>query len=92
MTEATATKPRVRKALVDDPPKTSVIPPKSPPTVEALAKELGDDVVLVTIPKGFTLTDDLYRTFPYSPGHQKMPRSHAMHWYSIKQGVSIHKG
>lgn len=83
---------RARKTLIDEPPKTSVIPPKAPGTVEELAKELGEDIVLVTIPKHFTLTDDQHRTFPYAAGHGKMPRSHALHWYSIKQGVTIHKG
>jgi len=83
---------RARKTLIDEPPKTSVIPPKTPGTVEELANELGEDIVLVTIPKPFILTDDQFRMFPYAAGHAKMPRSHAEHWYSKRLGVTIHKG
>ena len=92
--EAIARRPR--KALIKVPVDDLLVAAKIPvalkaTTPEELAAELHDELVLVTIPKGFTLTDDGHHTFRYEAGPGKMPRTHAEHWYAKKQGVTIFK-
>lgn len=81
---------RPRKQLAADVIKTASIPGKTP-TVEEAAKELGEELVRVVVPKAYKLTDDSHRIFDYGPHTREMPPTHANHWYSKANGVSLAK-
>ena len=50
-----------------------------------------EDTVTVVVPKAFTLTLDSGKPIPYNVGTQEMPLSHATHWWSRAQGVTIYR-
>lgn len=52
-------------------------------------EEKQEPEVEVNVPKAFKLTDDGHIMHNYSVGRQKMPKSHAEHFYSIANGVTI---
>ncbi len=51
----------------------------------------GDDdpLVMTTVPKAFTLTLDNGTSKHYEAGANKMPKSHADHWYAKAHGTKI---
>jgi len=64
--------------------------------VHKLAKTAGitadaenDDLVTAVVPKAFRLTCDDGKVVEYQVGIQDMPTSHAKHWWSQAQGVTI---
>ncbi len=52
------------------------------------AEPVGEDKILVNVPKAFTLTDDLHRPFHYKAGPQRMPATHFAHSYTKAHGVT----
>lgn len=81
------------------PPETSVTPAKTVRARIVLDTPEADDqhveqptkeeVVTVLTPKTFRLTLDNGTMVEYKAGNPTMPRSHAEHFYSIANGVSI---
>lgn len=56
------------------------------------AKEEGEEVVTVNVPRPFRLTLDNHHEVRYDQiGAVLMPRSHAEHWYAQANGVTIVK-
>jgi hypothetical protein len=51
----------------------------------------GDKMVTVNVPKAFRLTEDSGAVVAYPVGAQKMPESHANHWYAQAHGVTLAK-
>jgi hypothetical protein len=50
-----------------------------------------DKMVLVSIERDFTLTDDNHKPVHYKKGVDEMPLSHAKHWFAINAGgVRLH--
>lgn len=49
-----------------------------------------DKAVIALVPKHLRLSLDDGNVVDYPAGTQDMPRSHAEHWFSIGQGVTIH--
>lgn len=45
--------------------------------------------VTVDVPRDFNLTDDGHLVTSYKAGRQKMPRSHAEHFYAKANGVRV---
>lgn len=50
-----------------------------------------DEIIMANVKQAFNFTDDNHKTTRYEAGAQKMPRSHAEHWYSQANGVTIVK-
>lgn len=48
-----------------------------------------EEMVSVTVPRGYNLTLDNGDTKRYESGIQDMPRSHAEHWYSKAHDVEL---
>lgn len=51
--------------------------------------EQDQDVVIVNVPRAFTLRLDNHTTKDIKAGTQRLPRSQAEHWYSKNNGVTI---
>jgi hypothetical protein len=49
------------------------------------------EMVSVSVPRLFHLTDDENQRHTYSPGIQDMPLDHAKHWYAEANGVEINE-
>lgn len=56
---------------------------------ERARKEAQEDceVITVTVPRRFVLTDNNGHEHTYEVGIQEMPRHHAEHWYAKNHGV-----
>lgn len=48
-----------------------------------------DDMVTANVPHAYRVRIDHTTQYEYSAGAQKMPRSHAEHWYSKAHGVTV---
>lgn len=64
---------------------------KDPPASDEPAAEEEDEIVMVSAPRAFNLTLDNGTVKEYGSGGQRMPRSHAEHWYAKANGVEIVK-
>lgn len=53
------------------------------------AKEAGEEVVKVKVPKRFVLTLDSHHEIAYDEHTTSMPKAHAEHWYAKANGVEI---
>lgn len=69
--------------------RTAAVPTASTKSVDEVADENHEDVIMTNVPAAFILTDENHHTHTYSVGGQKMPRSHAEHWYAKARGVTI---
>lgn len=88
LTAAQAPQPNAR---TDDALQASTFGTRLELTAEEIAKENNESVVQVQVPNAFMLTDDQHRQIEYTPETDRMPKSHAEHWYSKAQGVRIRK-
>lgn len=70
------------------PPGTAPAQPE--PNLAAIVDR--DELIIVTVPRSFTLRIDNATTRDFKAGVQRMPRWMAEHWYSKAHGVTIFKG
>ena len=61
--------------------------PQKPPFEDTV---LTSELVTAIIPRRFTLTLDDGAVVVYDAGTREIPRSHAEHWWSRVQGVTIY--
>lgn len=73
----------------DDVAKTAAVPTASKQTADEVAENNNEDVVLVNVAKAFKLTDSNHTEFHYVVGANRMPRSHADHWFAKAHGTKI---
>lgn len=74
----------VRRTLIDLP----ISPLTASPAAAAASAQIDvDDLVQVSVPKGFTLTLDDHQPVAVNAGVQMMPRYMAQHWWAKAQGV-----
>lgn len=50
---------------------------------------VAEDRPICVVTKKFKLRLDDHTTVEYQPGTQRMPRSHAEHWFSVAHGVTV---
>jgi hypothetical protein len=69
--------------------KTTAVPTESTQTADQVAEANKEDTVLANVEKPFKLTDNNHVVHNYVPGANKMPRSHAEHWFAKVHGTAI---
>lgn len=84
MATAKKTAPVPRARIVVDPAPDAV-----DPTGQDTEQATEEEVVIVLTPKRYHLTLDDGTVVEYQAGTPSMPRSHAEHFYSIANGVTI---
>ena len=79
-------KPRARTVLAQD---ILAAPVSDTAFADTMPAAL-DDLVDVVVPKAFKLTTDGGAEVEYRPGTYPMPQSHAEHWFTRAQGVTVY--
>lgn len=69
--------------------KTTAVPTESKQTADQVAEANKEGTVLANVEKPFKLTDDNHVVHSYVAGANKMPRSHAAHWFAKVHGTTI---
>lgn len=60
------------------------------PTAEEAPVATPSKMITVTVPRGFQLRVDDHTVLPVKAGVQEMLEEHALHWYSVANGVTVY--